>query len=74
MESCNSKLQIIALSCLQLKTSKVANFLCYIIVRLVISILLAFYVYDRNFALCYLVGLESKRVVGINGRYALMIK
>ena len=36
--------------------------------------LLAVYLYDRKFALHYSEGLESKRVVGTNGRSVLMIR
>ena len=75
MECCDSTLQ----NCLEfllttLRTSEFANFLCYVIVRLVISILLALYVHDRNFALHYSEGLESKRVVGTNEMSVLMIR
>ena len=54
--------------------SEYANFLCYVIARLVISILLPFYVYNRNVALHYPEGLKSKRVVRTNGRSVLMIR
>ena len=74
MESCDYKLQIVTLFCLQLKNVLISNSLCYIIVRLVISILLALYVCDRNFALHSSEGLKSKRVVGTNGRSVLMIR
>ena len=57
-----------------LRKSKFANSLCYVIVRLAISILLALYVYDRNFTLHYSEGFELKRVVGTNGRSVLMIR
>ena len=42
--------------------------------RLVISILLALYTYDRNFALHYSKRLESIRVVGTDKRSILMIR
>ena len=49
-----------------------ADPLCFVIVRLVILILLALYVYDQNFALHYLEGLKSKCVVGTNGRSVVL--
>ena len=71
MEFCDGKLQIVAQFCLQ---SYLANSFCYVIASLVISIFLALYTYDRKFALHFSEELESKRVVGTNVRFVLMIR
>ena len=56
------------------RTSEFAKSFSYVILRLVISILLTLYVYDRNFAFHCSEGLESKLVMETNGSSVLMIR